>query len=82
MPVWAWFGGLAGTALVMTGLLFVPRVGAALFLVMLIAGQLVAAAVIDHYGLFNTAVRAFDATRAVGIALVIVGVVVFRLGRG
>lgn len=82
VPVWAWFGGLAGSAFVMAGLLFVPRVGAAFFLVAAITGQLVAAAVIDHYGLFNTSVRAFDATRAIGLALVVAGVVVFRLGRG
>ena len=82
VPPWAWLGGLAGSAFVMVGLLFVPRIGAAYFLVAAISGQLVAAALIDHFGLFNTVVRSFDLTRAAGLALVVAGVVVFRLGRG
>ena len=78
-PWWAWLGGVAGAAFVAGGLLLVPRVGVALFVVSVIAGQLVAAALIDHHGWFGAAVRAIDPMRALGIGLVFAGVVVFRL---
>ena len=81
-PGWVWLGGVAGAVFVTAGAFFVPRIGVAFFFSSIIAGQLVAAAVIDHFGFFGTAVRAFDAPRAIGIALVLAGVLVFRLARG
>lgn len=77
-PWWIWIGGSAGAALVSCGLLFVPRVGVALFFAMVIAGQLASAAAIDHFGWFGTAVRSIDAPRLAGLGLVLAGVLVFR----
>lgn len=47
-------------------------VGNAVFFVLL--GQLVAAALIDHYGLFGARVSPLSFTRAAGIALMAAGV--------
>ena len=81
-PAWVWLGGVAGAVFVTAGAFFVPRIGVAFFFSCIIAGQLLAAALIDHYGLFGTALRAFDLPRAIGLALVLSGVLVFRLAKG
>ena len=81
-PAWVWLGGVAGAVFVTAGAFFVPRIGVAFFFSSIIAGQLIAAAVIDHYGLLGASVRAFDLPRAIGIVLVLAGVLVFRLTRG
>lgn len=49
-------------------------IGKAVFYVLL--GQLIAAAVIDHFGLFNARVVALTWTRAAGIALMMAGIYV------
>lgn len=49
-------------------------IGKAVFYVLL--GQLIAAAVIDHFGLFNARVAALTWTRAAGIALMMAGIYV------
>ena len=78
-PWWIWCGGVAGAALVGCGLMLAPRIGVVLFFGAVIAGQLVAAALIDHFGWFGAPVRPIDPARLAGIALVFAGVVVFRL---
>jgi len=80
-PWWIWCGGLAGAALVGCGLVLAPRIGVVLFFGSVIAGQLVVAALIDHFGWFGTPVRPIDPVRLAGIALVFAGVVVFRLAK-
>lgn len=50
--------------------------GNAIFFVLL--GQLVASAVIDHFGLFNTAPYTLDLKRAVGILLIVAGIYLAR----
>lgn len=78
VPWWAWIGGAAGAAFLTAGLLFSPRIGVALFLATAIAGQLLAAALIDHYGLLGMGTRAIDLPRVAGLLLVFAGVLVFR----
>ena len=55
-----------------------PRfgVGNAVFCVLL--GQMLAASVIDHFGLFGAAVRSFNLMRASGIGLMAVGVLLIQ----
>ena len=80
-PWWVWCGGVAGAALVGCGLVFAPRIGVTLFFGAVVAGQLLAAALVDHHGWFGAPVRPIDPMRLAGIALVFAGVVVFRLAR-
>ena len=79
-PWWAWLGGVAGAAMVSAGLVFAPRIGVTLFIMTVVAGQLVAAALIDQYGLFGVEVRGIDASRLAGIALVACGLLVYLSG--
>jgi transporter family-2 protein len=56
-----------------------PVIGGATFLALLIAGQMAAALVIDHYGVIGFPVRTVDVWRVAGAILVIAGV--FLLAR-
>jgi len=52
-PWWAWSGGVMGVLVVAASNFAVRRAGAALFGVLIVAGQLATSAVIDHFGLFG-----------------------------
>lgn len=81
VPAWSWFGGLAGAVFIATGVYFVPRIGAANFLVATIAGQLVLAALLDHQGWLGLQSVSFDLKRAGGLILVLAGAVIFTIER-
>jgi len=52
----------------------VPRLGLATGFTVLVASQFVVAAVIDHLGLFGAALRPLEATRLLGLGLLLVSV--------
>lgn len=75
-PKHLFLGGLLVAFYVLSVTWIAPRfgVGNAVFFVLL--GQLVAAAAIDHFGLFGARVSPLSPTRAAGIALMAAGVFV------
>jgi transporter family-2 protein len=73
LPPWIWAGGLLGAAFVVVATLAVPRIGAAPLVALVVLGQMLAALLLDHYGVLQAA-RAVDASRVLGAALVLVGV--------
>lgn len=75
-PPWIWLGGVLGALYVGSGIVLGPQLGGAMFMALTVAGQLVAALVLDHYGLLGFPVRPVDLGRLVGVALVIAGVIV------
>nr|WED69683.1 DMT family transporter [Pectobacterium colocasium] len=56
-PWWIWLGGVAGVAYITAALLLTPKLGASGFIVCVIAGQVVASLIIDHFGLMGLAVK-------------------------
>jgi len=80
LPWWVIFGGMIGTAVVAAGATFVPIMGAAIFFVCLIGGQLIGSVVLDHFGAFGTEVRQISWTRLLGIALAFGGALLVRFG--
>jgi len=52
----------------------IPRVGVAAAVTTVVAGQVLAGALIDHYGILDAAVRPLDMTRIIGLAVVLFGV--------
>ena len=75
LPRWAWAGGVLGAVYVTAALLAVGRLGATGVVVLAVAGQFFAAALADHYGLFDLVRRPLDAARTVGLAAILGGVV-------
>jgi transporter family-2 protein len=74
LPPWIWAGGLLGAAFVVIATLAVPRIGAASLVALVVLGQMAAALLLDRFGVLQAA-RAVDASRLLGAALVVVGVV-------
>jgi transporter family-2 protein len=52
----------------------VPRLGLAKSLTIMVAAQLLAALLFDHFGLFGASVRTLNMSRLGGLALMILGV--------
>jgi bacterial/archaeal transporter family-2 protein len=74
MPWWAPLGGLVGAFAVITGLLFVGKVGAGAFAGLTITANILMSLAIDKYGLFGMEVHDLTAGRLCGAALMIAGI--------
>lgn len=77
-PWWMWTGGIFGAVFIIMTVVATPRLGAGLMLAAVIVGQLVAAIVIDHYGLFGGEVIPVSAARVGGVLLLVAGVALIR----
>ncbi len=73
-PWWAWCGGLIGASMVVIGILAIPNTGAANYSVAIIAGQLVGALLLDHFGWLGVPQHSISAARLAGAALLMLGV--------
>ena len=74
VPAWAWFGGLLGATYVAATTVLGPKLGAASFLALTLAGQMVAALLVDHFGVIGFPQSPLTPTRLLGTALLVVGV--------
>ncbi len=74
-PWWALIGGLLGAFFVVVALLTVRTLGASGLTAIVVAGQLAVAVAIDRFGLFGIAKQHIAAPRAIGLVLLLVGVV-------
>jgi bacterial/archaeal transporter family-2 protein len=72
-------GGFIVAFYVITATLLAPRIGVGNFIVLAVSGQILSAALIDHFGLFGAATRPLDALRIAGMTLVVVGIVLTQL---
>jgi transporter family-2 protein len=77
-PWWSWIGGVLGAFFVTMSIILLPKMGAAVFVSLVVAGQLVGAAVIDHYGLLDVTARPMSWGRIFGVVLLIAGVICIR----
>ena len=75
---WAWSGGFFGTIYIAISILLVPRLGTATFVALLVAGQMLASLVFDHYGLLGAVQHPADPSRLLGAALLLGGVILIR----
>lgn len=74
VPAWAWFGGVLGAAYVAGTTVLGPRLGAAALLALTLAGQMVAALLVDHYGVIGFPQSPLTPARLLGAALLVAGV--------
>lgn len=80
VPWYAWVGGLYGAIFVAVAAFAAPRIGIGVLLTAAIAGQLLAAVILDHYGFFGLPRQPVNLTRIAGVALVLAGAVLVRRG--
>jgi len=74
-PWWAWMGGFLGAFYVFSSIVVTPSIGATATVGFVVAGQLLAALVLDHFGLLNLTAQPVGTLRLIGVALVLVGAV-------
>jgi transporter family-2 protein len=74
VPAWAWFGGLLGALYVASTTVLGPRLGAAALLALTLAGQMLAALIVDHYGIIGFPQSPVTPSRLLGAALLVAGV--------
>ncbi len=77
-PWWAWLGGIIGATFVFTSLFVAPKLGAAAYVSISVAGTMLASLVIDHYGLIGFKSAAITPARALGAVLVIGGMLMLQ----
>lgn len=78
---WMWIGGCLGTFYVWSTIFATPKIGAALALALTIAGQMIAALFLDHYGAIGLTKYAASPTRIAGVVFVILGVSLVAYGK-
>lgn len=74
MPWWAPIGGLVGAFAVITGLLFVGKVGTGALAGLTITANILMSLLIDRYGWFGMEVQDLSASRIAGAVLMVVGI--------
>jgi transporter family-2 protein len=79
MPLWAWVGGAVGALFIVVSIVLTPRIGTALTLATITVGQLLAALVLDHYGLLGAPVIRLSLPRVLGAACLLLGLFLMRM---
>ena len=77
-PWWVWTGGVFSATFIVVSTFLTPRLGVAVTLATIIVGQLSAALVVDHFGLFGGPVVRVSLARVAGVALLLAGITLMR----
>ena len=78
LPAWAWSGGMLGAFYVTVMVIFAPRLGAATLLALIVAGQMLASVLLDHFGVLGFRQEAISVLRLLGVVLLFLGVMLIR----
>lgn len=79
-PWWIWTGGILGAFFVASCVILVEKVGAVSMLALILAGQMAASVLLDHYGVLGYNVNPVSTTKIAGILLIFTGVMLIRIG--
>ena len=77
-PWWHWTGGMLGAVYVLVSVVVAPRLGAATMIATIVAGQMLASLLLDHFGLAGYAHHPINPWRVMGASLIIGGVVLIH----
>ena len=78
VPPLAWLGGVIGALYVTAVVLLAPRIGVASVTVLLLAGQVLSAMLIEHFGWLGAPQHPVTALRLGGVVLLVVGILAIR----
>lgn len=78
LPWWAWTGGALGALYVASAIVVVPKLGAATLIALVVAGQMLAALLLDHFGALGLPEQSITIWRLLGACMLIGGVVLIR----
>lgn len=77
-PWYIWLGGVIGALFVGYITWVNQQQGMALTFALVVSGQIFMSLIIDHYGLFQSAVRNISLSQSIGIGLIIIGVILVK----
>jgi len=77
-PAWVWTGGILGSLYVLSVIVLVPRLGAAVTFALIVAGQMGISLAIDQFGLFGLHRAPLSLARVGGGVLLVAGVLLIR----
>ena len=78
-PWWVWTGGALGAYFVAATVFLAPKLGATTMVALLLAGQMVASLVLDHFGLLGYPVHPASFGRIIGVIMIAGGVLLVRI---
>jgi bacterial/archaeal transporter family-2 protein len=77
-PKTIWLGGLIASVYVLSIVVVSPRLGVGVTTAFILAGQIVMAMLLDHFGLFGNPQHSLNLWRAGGAALMMLGIIVIK----
>jgi bacterial/archaeal transporter family-2 protein len=77
-PKWSYLGGVLGGTYILLIVILAPKLGIANVTVMVLLGQVLAAMVIDHFGLLGATIHLLNWKRLIGVTLLIIGVYLIK----
>ncbi len=78
LPLWLWTGGIMGAFFVTTTIILAPKLGAVALLGTLVAAQMAASLILDHFGLIGYPVQQVNVLRLLGVTFLILGVILIQ----
>ena len=79
LPTWAWVGGVFAAVYLVVSLIALPKLGAAVVFSLVIAGQMVAALIVDSTGVFEAVQIPLSLSRGLGAILLLLGVILIQM---
>ena len=80
-PWWRFIGGALGALVVFTTIFLAPQIGVTKMLFFIIVGQLIAALIIDHFGLLAMQARPIEIWQIIGFIIISLGLTLFFFGK-
>ena len=77
-PWWVWTGGCIGAFYVFSTIVLAPKIGALSMISLIMAGQLAASLVLDHFGWLGYPVHPINIWRVVGVLMLVGGVALIK----
>ena len=77
-PPTVWLGGIIATGYIVAIVVLTPRLGVGLTTGLILVGQIVTALALDHFGLFGNPQHTLGLGRAIGLSLMIAGIVAIK----
>lgn len=77
-PIHVWVGGLLGAFYVTVIVLAFPRLGPGLTFGLIVAGQMLISALLEHFNILVSQPQPFSLLRLLGIVMIVAGVIIVR----
>ena len=77
-PSYAWLGGLVGAFYIISTIVASPKIGLAMFLALVIGGQLIMSFFIDHFGLLGMLQKPITWWKGLGLLFILLGVFLLK----